>query len=467
VNARLWTSLVLQRAIGSRTGRAYGEFAALRGLSRVDLDALQRRRLAGVLAEAVAHVEYYRRRVTSHRAPELSDFPILAKPDIREHFDQLRSDALARSWDARRLAYSWTLVKTGGSTGMPVTVVHDRAFRDRGRASRLFSQDLCGFPFGTPYVKLWGSMEDLSRVRALPGRRLLGWLGRELPRNAFRMSDDDMARYAGEIARLRVRYMMAYVDAAHQLARHVRRTGVDLRLDAVMACAGTVTGDARRDIAAAFGARVHNKYGSRECGDMACECPDGGLHIYTNNVAVEVVDDQGRPLAPGETGRLLVTLLGNTSFPLIRYEIGDIGALSAGACTCGLATPLLARVEGRLVERLVGAGGAYVSPVFVRHLIGVVHNDGIVRRFQLVQQARDRFDLKLEVEAGVPEARFDDLRRRLLADLRRVLGQDATIAIARVPSIPEQAGGKFLYCVNRSSAIAAWEAEQAGTSVAS
>jgi phenylacetate-CoA ligase len=62
----------------------------------------------------------------------------------------------------------------------------------------------------------------------------------------------------------------------------------------IMACAGTVTPDFRKLLEETFSADVYDKYGSRECCDMACECRcHTGLHVYAPNVFLEIVDDSG------------------------------------------------------------------------------------------------------------------------------------------------------------------------------
>ena len=121
---------------------------------------------------------------------------------------------------------------------------------------------------------------------------------------------------------------------------------------------------------------------------MACECGSGRLHVYSQHTLLEIVDGEGRPVPAGVTGRILVTLLGNRGFPLIRYEIGDVGSLSDVSCPCGLPFPVLQSVEGRALECLTDSRGNFVSPVYVRHLVGVVHNtDNVIQRFQLNQLA--------------------------------------------------------------------------------
>jgi len=217
-----------------------------------------------------------------------------------------------------------------------------------------------------------------------------------------------------------------------------------------MACAGTVTEHARKVLEETFGAQVHNKYGSRDCGDMACECDHGNLHIYTPNVVLEIVDEDGHPVEPGATGRILVTILGNRSFPLIRYEIGDIGSLSSDRCSCGRSFPLMKQIEGRTMEMLQTTDGRYISPVYFRHLIGVVHNPGFIRRFQIVQQTTTRIELRIELENGAPEDRVSHTLDNILRDLRAVFGNETEIRVFRMNEIPLSGSGKFLYCVRMS-----------------
>ena len=448
MNWRRHAFLLGHDIIGSRLRGHYDEFLAASNWSPERLDALHDGRLAALLGHAVKDVPFFRDRVA---APELSAFPILRKEDIHAHFAELMEPSLLAEYRAEKKprGYSWAEVKTGGSTGTPTTVIHDRDFRDWGRAGRLYSQWMCGFPIGTPFFMLWGSMRDISEAKDSATKRVLNSLLQVHPLNAFLMDSARMAGYLREIGESRIDHLMAYVDAAYQLARFHEKNGKPVRpLKTIMSCAGTLTDEAREKLSRVFGARVHNKYGSRECADMACECAAGGFHIYTTGVHLEIVDDAGRPVPDGTTGRILVTLLHNRRFPIIRYEIGDIGALSSAMCKCGSPLPLLERVEGRISEIITAANGAYVSPVYIRHLIGVVHNPGTIERFQFRQTDAARYALLLQMEAGVsPEAirpAVDAMRRDLLA----VLGADAHLEIDPAARLEEHPGGKFLYVQN-------------------
>jgi phenylacetate-CoA ligase len=243
--------------------------------------------------------------------------------------------------------------------------------------------------------------------------------------------------------------MMAYIDAAVELVRVARKLGKPLRqLESVMACAGTLTDDARAQIVPFLAKRVHNKYGSRECTDMACESADGRFNIFSHHTLLEVVDENGRPVPEGATGKILVTLLGNHSFPIIRYKIGDMGAIKKTRNRDENTWPEFDKLEGRTTDFISDTRGDYISPVFVRHLIGVMHNPGVIERYQLRQNQAKKYTLLLQVEAGIGEEMYRKIVSGLERDFKEVLGQDAELEFQRVTAIEESASGKFQYIRN-------------------
>lgn len=441
----------LQKLLGSEIRRFYSEMTASESWTQEQARKQAERLLARTLRHAATRVPYYQQRCGNTGSLRLSEFPILRRQDVRQHFDDLMLPETQREYNsAGESLYGWKKVQTGGSSGEPTTVLHSRTYRDKGRAGRLYSQRICGFEFGTPYVRLWGSMKEINEMKDSWQLRLTRVLSRETLLNAFRMDEPTTMRYLTEMERLGARHLMAYVDCAVQLARIAEAGGGrPPQLSSVMACAGTVLSEHRALLGRVFGARVHNKYGSRECGEIACECPSGGMHVYWQNVALEIVNDHGAPVPSGAAGRILVTLLENDDFPLIRYEIGDIGAWRDGTCACGRPGPLLDRVEGRKSEFILGAGGAYVSPTFIRHLIGVVHNPGITRRFQMEQIGSSKYELRLEVDRGAAAETRSRVYQNLLCDLRAVLGEDSEINLTEADRLEESASGKFLYVLNR------------------
>ena len=446
------TYFSLHRLIGSNIRKYYREFLSLETQTAEQVHAVQTARLEKLLRYATRNIPFYKRNVSERMRLTLNDFSILTKMAIRDNFRDLMAPEILEEYKHGKPSrfYSWIAVQTGGSTGMPTTVVHDRNFRDSGRAGRLFNQVLCGFPLGVPYIRLWGSMRDINNSKASLTQQTASRLARETMLNAFRMEDAQIESYIDVINRSSAKHIMAYADAAYRMAQYVLAHGRKIRpIESVMACAGTVTQHMKDTIALAFGSpRVHNMYASRDCGPMACECRAGSLHIYDNQVFLEVVDEKGHQLPAGDAGRILVTLLGNYGFPLIRYEIGDVGARSAASCSCGMHTGILDRLEGRTVEFLVTRTGGYISPAYFIHLIGVVHNPGVIQRFQVVQHKEDDVELKIQPESAASQALLDESVAKIRRDLLAVFGEPLNLKIRLVESIAPSSSGKFLSSIN-------------------
>jgi phenylacetate-CoA ligase len=89
-----------------------------------------------------------------------------------------------------------------------------------------------------------------------------------------------------------------------------------------------------------WGAECFDRYGMTEAGAVAGECSahSGGLHlINTAYIAETVHPETSRLLAPGEWGELVLTSLGRTAHPLIRYRTGDLVQFDpAHPCPCGI-----------------------------------------------------------------------------------------------------------------------------------
>ncbi len=55
-----------------------------------------------------------------------------------------------------------------------------------------------------------------------------------------------------------------------------------------------------------------------------------GLHLTAENQLIEILDDQGRAVAAGQEGNVVVTDLTNYGMPFIRYANGDLAVAASG-----------------------------------------------------------------------------------------------------------------------------------------
>jgi phenylacetate-CoA ligase len=195
-----------------------------------------------------------------------------------------------------------------------------------------------------------------------------------------------------------------------------------------------------------FGVDLFEIYGSVEFGNMAFECTEHfALHIITDNVYIELLDEEGEPVAPRERGEIVVTGLHNYVMPLIRYRIGDLGVLTDERCPCGRSWPLLKSIEGRSNDLLVLPSGRRISWLYLQRCIfydqEFQKNLFCISQYQIVQERRDR--IVINVVKGL---NFDpNLLLRIKNNIEEFFarqGEKLEVIIQLVKDIPMERTGK-------------------------
>ena len=181
---------------------------------------------------------------------------------------------------------------------------------------------------------------------------------------------------------------------------------------------------------------------------MALQCPTGEhYHVQSEGVLLEVLDEAGKPCAPGEVGRVVVTSLHNFATPLVRYEIGDYAEVGA-ACTCGRSLPVLQRIIGRKRNTLIAPDGRRYYPMFnLRHQTEVAK----IRQYQFVQKAADRIEVRLVVSSPLVPSE----ERAVEAMIQQKLPAGIGLAFVYPQRLERSAGGKFEDFISEISAAPA------------
>ncbi len=139
-----------------------------------------------------------------------------------------------------------------------------------------------------------------------------------------------------------------------------------------------------------WGAAIYSTYASTEMATAFCDCHERqGGHLRPELVVAEILDGHGMPVPHGHTGELVVTPLGVTGMPLIRFRTGDISFMITGQCGCGRFTPRLGPVLGRKNHMLKMKG----TTVFPSFLISAVEGmDGVAGAYVEVTKKEDGND---------------------------------------------------------------------------
>ncbi len=394
-------------------------------------------RLSELLDHAYQTAPFYRARFDEagispadmRSVDDLAYFPILTKDDLRRNEKELLSTAFPpdRRWRNQ----------SGGSTGMPVTFWQCREYLDRSGAARHFADRMAGYSPGRRYLVLWGADVDSKHFT---GPR--AWVRCRLRNirfvNTFAMSPRVLRRCLRLIERWQPQFVLGYATSVVLVSQAMREQRKHpMPPSGIITSAEVLTRDDRVAIRTAWGAPVFDRYGCREASLIAQQCRErGGLHCFEPNNYVEIVDDEGRPLPPGEIGRVVVTNLHNHAMPLIRYDLGDLGSFARGECECGLAWRRLERIDGRRGSLVVSPSGKLLHGEFFTHLFYGAEG---VRRFRVIQ--RDRAHLEIAIVAD--EGWTEDSEKRLLGALHERGDPAFEVKFERVPALEPSASGKY------------------------
>jgi phenylacetate-coenzyme A ligase PaaK-like adenylate-forming protein len=166
-------------------------------------------------------------------------------------------------------------------------------------------------------------------------------------------------------------HVVGYASVIGRLARATVAGELDIHPVLVSTNSEPLSEEDREAIRAAWGAPVHNLWGSTEIGVQAVGCGHGpGLHVCEDEVVLERVDAAGNPVAADQrAARTLATGLAGRTFPFIRYDLGDEVTVLPGTCPCGSSLARLADIAGRRDDDFRYSSGTVPAAVF-RHVLG-------------------------------------------------------------------------------------------------
>ena len=413
-------------------------------LSRAGMEQLQEKKLADLLNSAYAHCPWHRARMTLAgidpdgpvSLDDLRRLPTMDKQDAVAHGEQMVWHGVPGG------AFKYN---TGGSSGQPLIFYYGRRRQASDAAGRMRARRWWGVEPGDPEVYLWGAPVELDKTDRI--KTLRDRLINQLVLNAFEMSPAAMDEYAQAIQAYQPHCIYGYASSLALLAAHLldRKTALRLPKLKVVCTTGEPLFDHQRQlIGEAFGVPVANEFGSRDIGFTAHETPQGQMLLMSESIILEVLDEQGQPVPPGETGEAVMTALESFAQPFIRYRTGDMVRVADESCRAGRGLHVIAEVLGRSTDFVVRADGTIMHALAVIYVLRAVAGVG---EFKIVQHSVH--DIEVLV---VPNARWQESgRAEIETGLQKRLGGDIRIDLRLVESIPAEASGKHRYVVSRVS----------------
>lgn len=239
---------------------------------------------------------------------------------------------------------------------------------------------------------------------------------------------------ARELAAYRPHLIVAPASVLRLLARMKAAGALAAAPERLVSVAETLELDDRAVITAAFGAPLSEVYQATE-GLLAVTCERGSLHLNEPFIMVERadVDAASRRFAP------IITDLTRRTQLVVRYRLDDVLVSADQPCSCGRASAVIARIEGRCddVCSFLSAEPSRivrVFPDFISRAILAAHAS--IADFRAVQEAPGQLRLHLwSDDAAAAEASTVTA----LSDLAMALGARPP-AVVFTPQPPPQDG---------------------------
>jgi phenylacetate-CoA ligase len=404
-------------------------------LLEVQDTAVRLERLAALIAQVAPTNAFQRERLAGlgelRTLEDLRAIPVVGKADLVA--DQQVHPPFGSNLTYPRDRYTH-LHQTSGTSGTTLRVLDTaedwdwwrRCFANVFRAAGVEADDTVALAhsFG-PYVQFWASYEGATAVGA----------------TAVPLGGMDSVQRLETMRDYGATTLCCTPSYALHLARVAAQNDLEQALEAVtkILCTGEPGASlpaVRAEIEQAWDARCFDHAGLTEVGSFAYPCAEGGgLHLNETEFIHEVgCPSTGEGADEGEMGELVVTALGRTGFPAIRYATGDIVQVEPGGCPAGhpgkwLPGGILGRSDDMVVIR-----GMNVFPSAIEQILRESGGIGEFRvTFYNEPEAMD--EVKVEVELERPTD-----ARAIQARLRQRLGLRVRIVPLKAGILPRQTG---------------------------
>lgn len=343
-----------ERLTGTCASYWYKQIEEMSRWSKEQIADWQNRKLTDFIHHAYTHTQYYRKQFDSFGikpedikcATDLKKLQIVTKEIINKYHDDFVPDNIHN--------FKYRSGKTGGTTGEPMLYLCDENTWGYVTAAKIFHWKKTGYRYGDKFVAM-GSASLFSQKPSFV-RRVYDKIRNEYPMNAVNLTDELCEKYVGIIKKEKIRYLYGYAASLYIFTQYVKRHNENLnQVEAVFTTSENLTDHYRKLMEETYHCNVMDCYGARDAGITAYESGKGVYQVGYNVIA-EVVDE-----FENNTGTLLSTNFLNYSFPLIRYQFGDLVELSSDVDEECYNGQVIKRVIGRTSDVMRLGNGHHLT----------------------------------------------------------------------------------------------------------
>lgn len=192
----------------------------------------------------------------------------------------------------------------------------------------------------------------------------------------------------------------------------------------------------RKFISETIGREVLDFYGSVECGCIAFQIPTSQKYFLNED---QVLVENGNDNA--QTGDAIITNLRNTTFPIIRYQIGDVIEFGDGKSDVeGMNFRTIQKVQGKYLDFIVLPDKSIVSPHVPKQEMTYIKG---VKRFQVCQKEMDKVIVVIERDHDYTE----NEEKQIIEKLEKAFKNQIKCTVEYDDSLSRKSTGKKFKCI--------------------
>ena len=382
-----------------------------------------------ILNHHLQNTPFYRNLV-GNQCQTWEDLPVLTKQDLQ----QALKSRLSKGFSAKNVHVH----RTSGSSGTPFIFAKDKFCHALTWASITQLYSTSGIDLQNSYEARFYGIPNSGAARLK--ERLKDRLSNRYRFSIFDTSAANFENFISRFKKERFGHLNGYTSALVLFARYLAGKKLVLKdlCPSLTHCIVTAEMLFKEDLELLqqqFGVPVINEYGASETGIIALGKAGGFLHIDSSLLYVEILGEANKPVAPGTSGKIVVTSLFNKAHPFIRYEIGDLGVL---AYQNGL--PVLSQLEGRVGDFALLPDGRKIPALAFYYVTKEIINDtASVKEFKIIQDQPKHFTINYVADAEFSTQDVEKIKRAMLD----YLGTEIQLSLNKKPILDRSKRGKL------------------------
>lgn len=250
----------------------------------------------------------------------------------------------------------------------------------------------------------------------------------------FDLSDEKLIYYWKEVLKFKPRWLHGPSSTIYNLALVIKKYKLErFSFEFIELSGEYVSEEHKKVIEEVFECHTANQYGCREYWPIAYSNLQGKLEIIKDNVYIEKIYNEEHG-----SNEIVITLLKNSTWPLVRYRLEDLGNYIFENSSIYLTLE-----RGRKADFFILAENRRFNAIIFSGLarsICELYDNNVILQFQIVKESKKTLSVKLKLNE---EADKQEVMDRYKAELQKIVGDDIHINIQEISYIePDKITGK-------------------------